>query len=95
MPKTEHKTQHEFLLFYGVNIIIINILNCLPPLLSKQVRMRLTITILTNRKNNHNIKMAETLKCQLAVGIRPLDCKYLLFINRVWFPYSKILRPRS
>ena len=40
---------------------LINILNCLPPLIfvSKHICMRLTI--LTGSKNNHKIKVAETL----------------------------------
>ena len=41
----------------------------------KHVRTRLTI--LTGGKNNHKIEIAET--SQLAVGIRPLDCKYTFY----------------
>ena len=56
--------------------ILINMLNCLPPLLAlcvhKHVPSRLIILI--GRKNNHKIKIAGT--DQLAVGIRPLGCKY-------------------
>ena len=56
---------------------LINILNCLPPLLTlcilKHVRMRLTI-LTGGGKSNHKIKIAET--GQLAVSILPLDCKY-------------------
>ena len=55
---------------------LINMLNCLPLLLAlcvlKHVRTRLIILI--GRKNNHKIKIAGT--GQLAVGIRPLGCKY-------------------
>ena len=54
----------------------INMLNYLPPLLAlcvlKHVRTR--IIILIGRKSNHKIKIAGT--GQLAVGIRPLGCKY-------------------
>ena len=55
------------------------LLNCLPPPTSiyvlKHIRTRLII--LTGGKNNHKIKIAET--GQLAVGIRPLDCKYTFY----------------
>ena len=60
---------------------LINMLNCLPPFLAlcvlKHVRTRLIILI--GRKNNHKIKIAGT--GQLAVGIRPLGCKYTIFIT--------------
>ena len=55
------------------------LLNCLPrPLyvcVLKDVRTRLII--LTGGKNNHKIKIAEI--GQLAVGTRPLDCKYTVY----------------
>ena len=46
-------------------------------LCSQHVRTRLII--LTGGKNSHKIKIAET--GQLAVGIRPLDCKYTFIIS--------------
>ena len=58
---------------------LINMLNCLPPLLAldvlKHVPTRLIILI--GRKNNHKIKIAGT--GQLAVGIGPLGCKYTFY----------------
>ena len=44
----------------------------------KHVRTRLIILI--GRKNNHKIKIAGT--GQLAVGIRPLGCKYAFIISK-------------
>ena len=52
---------------------LISILNCLPPLIPTR------LTILTGSENNRKIKIAET--GQLAVGIRPLDCKYTFIIS--------------
>ena len=59
------------------------LLNCLPPptciYVLKHIRTRLII--LTSGKNNHKIKIAET--GRLAVGIRPLDCKYTFIISEI------------
>ena len=52
----------------------INILNCLSPPICVLKHIRMRLTFLTGCKNNQKIKTAET--GQLAVGIRPLDCKH-------------------
>ena len=41
---------------------LINILNCLPPYIFVLKHMCTRLTILTSSKNNHKIKVAETLK---------------------------------
>ena len=56
---------------------LINVLNCLPPPICVLKHVRTRLIILTSGKNNHKIKIAET--GQLAVGIRPLDCKYTFY----------------
>ena len=53
---------------------LINILNCMPPPICVLKHVRTRIIILNSGKSNQKIKIAET--GQLAVGIRPLDCKY-------------------
>ena len=53
------------------------LLNCLPPPICVLKHVRTRLIILTRGKNNHKIKIAET--GQLAVGIRPLDCKYTFY----------------
>ena len=67
---------------------LINILNCLPPLLASYLvqcflkHLCTRLTILTSSflsLPNHKIKIAET--GQLAVGIRTLDCKYTFIIS--------------
>ena len=57
------------------------LLNCLPPPTSVLKHVRTRLIILTGGKNNHKIKIAET--GQLAVGIRPLDCKYTFIISEI------------
>ena len=57
------------------------LLNCLPPPFCVLNHLRTRLIILTGGKNNHKIKIAET--GQLAVGIRPLDCKYTFFISEI------------
>ena len=37
------------------------------------------LTILTGSKNNHKIKVLKRSSGQLAVGISPLDCKYIFY----------------
>ena len=54
---------------------LINILNYMPPLIFVPKHICTRLTILTGSKNNHKIKVAETL---LAVGMHPLDCKYTI-----------------
>ena len=57
---------------------LINILNCLPPLIFVLKRICTRLTILTGSKNNHKIKLCSG---QLAVGMHLLDCKYILFYH--------------
>ena len=57
---------------------LINILNCLPPLIFVLKHICTRLTILTSSKNNHKIKVVETFSGQLAVGMHPLDCKYTI-----------------
>ena len=57
---------------------LINILNCLPPLIFVPKHICTRLTILTSSKHNHKIKVAETCSGQLAVGMHPLDCKYTI-----------------
>ena len=54
---------------------LINILNCLPPLIFVLKHICMRLIILTSSKNNHNIKLCSG---QLAVGMHPLDCKYTI-----------------
>ena len=55
---------------------LINILNCLPPLIFVPKHICTRLTVLTCSKNNHKIKVAETLLWP--VGMHPLDCKYTI-----------------
>ena len=59
----------------GTYYRLITELRASPLCVLKHVRTRLII--LTSGKNNQKIKIAET--GQVAVGIRPLDCKYTFY----------------
>ena len=55
-------------------ISLINILNCLPPLIFVLKHIYTRLTILNGSKNNH--KQLKLCSGQLAVDMHPLDCKY-------------------
>ena len=55
-------------------ISLINILNCLPPLIFVLKHICMRLTILTGSKNNH--KWLKLCSSELAVDMHPLDCKY-------------------
>ena len=57
------------------------LLNCLPPPVCVLKHVRTRLIILTGGEDNHKIKIAET--GQLAVGIRPLNCKYTFIISEI------------
>ena len=61
---------------------LINILNCLPPIVFVPKHICTRLTILTSSKNNHKIKVAELRGGQLAVGSRhaPLGLQIYYFI---------------
>ena len=59
---------------------LINILNCLPHLIFVPKHICTRLTILTGSKNNHKIKVAETLQWPVGSQHAPLalDCKYTI-----------------
>ena len=62
------------------------LLNCLPPPVCVLKHVRTRLIILIGGEDNHKIKIAET--GQLAVSIRPLDCKYTFIISEILSPLT-------
>ena len=59
---------------------LINILNCLPPLIFVPKHICTRLTILTGSKNNHKIKVAETLLWPVGSWHAPLGLQIYYFI---------------
>ena len=59
---------------------LINILNCLPPLIFVPKHICTRLTILTGSKNNHKIKVAETLQWPVGSRHAPLGLQIYYFI---------------
>ena len=59
---------------------LINILNCLPPLIFVLKHICMRLTILTSSKNNHKIKVAETLWWPVGSRHAPLGLQIYYFI---------------
>ena len=59
---------------------LINILNCLPPLIFVLKHICTRLTILTSSKNNHKIKVAETLQWPVGSQHTPFGLQVYYFI---------------
>ena len=59
---------------------LINILNCLPPLIFVLKHICTRLTTLTSSKNNHKIKVAETLQWPVGSQHAPLGLQVYYFI---------------
>ena len=60
---------------------LINILNCLPPLIFVLKHIYTRLTILTGSKNIHNINITETLQWPVGSRHAPLGLQIYYFIN--------------
>ena len=68
---------------------LISILNCLPPLICVLKHVRTRLTILTDSKNNHKIKIAETLYWPVGSRHSPIGLQvyFFHFRNVDWVDY--------
>ena len=60
---------------------LLNILNCLPPLIFVPKHICTRLTILTGSKNNHKVKVAETLLWPVGSWHAPLRLQIYYFIT--------------
>ena len=65
---------------HGTDVSLINILNCLPHLIFVPKHICTRLTILTSSKNNHKIKVAETLQRPVGNEHAPLGLQIYYFI---------------
>ena len=61
-------------------MVLINILNCLPPLIFVLKHICMRLTTLTGSKNNHKIKVTETLWWPVGSPHAPLALQIYYFI---------------
>ena len=73
---------------------LINILNCLPPLIFVPKHICMRLTTLTSSKNNHKIKVAETLQWAVGSWHAPLGLQIYYFVisenaDHIDYPYGE------